>query len=49
MKTNFDIDAYLRQAEKDYSCFGNDDYYMEGIEEEIEPPFNRKRILLLCR
>lgn len=49
MKTNFDIDAYLRSAEGNFSNFGN--YGYDGfLEEEPEhPTFNRKRILLLCR
>ncbi len=48
MKTNFDIAAYFRLAEEGFSSFG-DDSYCYGIEEEPEPIFNRKRILLLCR
>ncbi len=53
MKTNFDIDAYLRAAEKTYyesvdgfSNFDDMDYCDEFIK---EPIFNRKRILLICR
>ena len=44
----FDIDAYLREAEEGFSGFGDDGYY-GGVEEEPEPKFNRRRILLLCR
>jgi hypothetical protein len=45
MKTNFDIDAYLRAAEGNFSNFDDEGCY--GWVEE--PVFNRKRILLLCR
>jgi len=55
MKTNFNIDDYLRKSEHifsnakgDFSNFEN--YGADGwVEEEDEPKFNRKRILLLCR
>jgi len=53
MKTNFDIDAYLRSAEENfyseaYDGFSNFDD-MDGYGVDEEPVFNRKRILLLCR
>lgn len=51
MKTQFDIDTYLRSAEGNFSNFGDYSYDgIDGFEEEPEQPtFNRKRILLLCR
>lgn len=47
MKTNFDIDAYLRKSEESYSAC--DDGAYGWVEEPELPVFNRKRILLLFR
>lgn len=50
MKTNFDIDTYLRAAEENFSVYDVCDDGCYGYTEiEEEPVFNRKRILLLCR